>query len=95
MSCVDIKNEKMIHPYIVTGTSASSDRKNESNGELFKLKIRENQDVDLKIAIMAIVEKKHKEVLRLIQTSHQQNGILQDEIFNVDSKYLISYDNRY
>ena len=50
MSCVDIKNEKMIHPYIVTGTSASSDRKNESNGELFKLKIRENQDVDLKIA---------------------------------------------
>ena len=77
MSCVDIKNEKMIHPYIVTGTSASSDRKNESNGELFKLKIRENQDVDLKIAIMAIVEKEHREVLKLIHDSHVKNGIVQ------------------
>ena len=85
MSCVDIKNEKMIHPYIVTGTSASSDRKNESNGELFKLKIRENQDVDLKIAIMAIVEKEHREVLKLIHDSHVKNGIVQsDESFHTN-----------
>ena len=85
MSCVDIKNEKMIHPYIVTGTSASSDRKNESNGELFKLKIRENQDVDLKIAIMAIVEKEHREVLKLIHDSHVKNCIVQsDESFHTN-----------
>ena len=95
MSCVDIKNEKMIHPYIVTGTSASSDRKNESNGELFKLKIRENQDVDLKIAIMAIVEKEHREVLKLIHDSHVKNGIVQsDESFHTNGnpgKFKITF----
>ena len=81
---MDVTNKKVIHPYIVTGTSASSD-KNESNGELFKIHIRENQDVDLKIAIMAIVEKEHREVLKLIHDSHVKNGIVQsDESFHTN-----------
>ena len=82
ISCVDVTNKKVIHPYIVTGTSASGDQRNVSNGELFKIQIRKNQDVDLKIAIMAIVEKEHEEVLKLIHDSHMKNGILlNDEIF--------------
>ena len=79
---MDVTNKKVIHPYIVTGTSTSGDGKNDSNGELFKIQIEENQDVDLKIAIMAIVEKEHREVLKLIHDSHVKNGIVQsDEYF--------------
>ena len=79
---MDVKNKKVIHPYIVTGTS---DKRNESNGQLFKIKIRENQDVNLKIAIMAIVEKEHSEVLKLIHDSHVKNGIVQsDEFFHTN-----------
>ena len=78
ISCVDVENKEMIHPYVVTGTGGGicDKHKNESNGELFKIKIRENVDVDLKIAIMAIVEKDHQKVLRLIQDSHNRNGIM-------------------
>ena len=85
ISCVDVTNKKVIHPYIVTGTSTSGDGKNDSNGELFKIQIEENQDVDLKIAIMAIVEKEHREVLKLIHDSHVKNGIVQsDESFHTN-----------
>ena len=87
ISCVDVKNKKVIHPYIVTGTS---DKKNESNGQLFKIQIRENQDVDLKIAIMAIVEKEHSEVLKLIHDSHIKNGIMQND----ESFYIRDYPGK-
>ena len=69
----------------MTGTSASGDKRNESKGELFKIQIRENQDVDLKIAIMAIVEREHTEILNLIHDCHKKNGILQsDESFHTN-----------